>query len=590
VACVILLICGDVTARLELLSLDWRFAHLSKKEPLPNVIVIAIGDRSQAAWKDTPMAFWPQHYANLLRRSRALGAKVVGFDIIQTVDSDMFLDDLGVREEKFRPMRAFAAALEENENAVVLSNYRDAQGRVTNPASYLTAFPAVSQNIGFTELVNDADSVIRRAALYREDRSDRTYSFDTLLAAKQEALSPDKEIERYSRAQITDEGIGSVYFGFVNSAVKVIEASDLEAGIVTRDQLFSVKGAVVLVGVTFRDSSDWHRISGGKIEPGVLIHARVISSLLTGNVPRQWTPSGLVLAVLAAILIGFAGMVLSPFLVVSLSLLGALTWAGWTSYMFAHADVIVSFVPVVAAFALVPAIQLSVRSITEGQGRRKVEALFGKYLSPVVARYLLANSVHLGRGGVKCETTLMFLDLRDSSGMAEHAEPAQVVSDLNEFFDAVLPIVNRHGGLINKMLGDGFLALFGAPYQIADAPKQAIDAAQEIRKAVCQLNIRRARRGLIAFRYGCGIHQGMVLMGNVGTQERQDFTVIGDTVNVASRLEGIGKERGISTVVSEVAFQAAGCPEWLIGPEKVLLRGRVHEIDVYHDFGGAEVC
>src|SRR5205807_10297445 len=153
--CSVLFSRSDIETRLELLSIDWRFAHLSEHRALPHVLVIAIGDRSQAAWRNAPMAFWPGHYAHLLRRARALGARVVGFDVIQSADSDAFLAHVGVAEEKFRPLKDFAAALEDNANGVVLSNYRDAHGRVTNPASYLTSFPAVSQNLGFTELILD---------------------------------------------------------------------------------------------------------------------------------------------------------------------------------------------------------------------------------------------------------------------------------------------------------------------------------------------------------------------------------------------------------------------------------------------------
>ncbi len=191
-------------------------------------------------------------------------------------------------------------------------------------------------------------------------------------------------------------------------------------------------------------------------------------------------------------------------------------------------------------------------SIAASTARDRVTNLFGQHVSPQVVERLLAA----GAGGASevRHVAIMFVDFRNFTGAARVRTPQQVVDRLDGVFAVLVDILDRHHGIVNKFLGDGFLALFGAPIDDPDAARRAVAAAREMLEAMERNNAGNDWQ----LRIGIGIHMGNVVAGNVGSPRRKEYTVIGDTVNFAARLETLNKEFGSQLLISADVRDALG--------------------------------
>lgn len=185
-------------------------------------------------------------------------------------------------------------------------------------------------------------------------------------------------------------------------------------------------------------------------------------------------------------------------------------------------------------------------SVTAGQARDRVTSLFGQHVSPAVVEQLLAAQVD--PPSELRPICVLFLDIRGFTAMSRTRPAAETVALLNDLFAVMIEIVDRHHGIVNKFLGDGFLAVFGAPLEDPDANLNALAAGQAMLAAVDAWNAERPQQVL---RVGIGIHAGEAVTGTVGSPRRKEYTVIGDTVNLAARLEQLTKETGARLLVSE---------------------------------------
>lgn len=191
-------------------------------------------------------------------------------------------------------------------------------------------------------------------------------------------------------------------------------------------------------------------------------------------------------------------------------------------------------------------------SIAAATARDRVTNLFGQHVSPQVVERLLAAGT-----GATSETrhaTIMFVDFRNFTGAARVRTPQEVVARLDDAFAVLVEILDRHAGIVNKFLGDGFLALFGAPIEDPLAAQQAVAAAREMLSAMEENNAGNDW----PLRIGIGIHMGDVVAGNVGSPRRKEYTVIGDTVNFAARLEALNKDFGSQLLISAAVHDALG--------------------------------
>ena len=183
------------------------------------------------------------------------------------------------------------------------------------------------------------------------------------------------------------------------------------------------------------------------------------------------------------------------------------------------------------------------------QDREKIRDAFGKYVTPEIRDEILAGRIPLN--GERTEATLVFTDLRDFTPFVESNDPEEVINSMRAYFTAMQGIIRSHKGLVLQFVGDEVEAVFGVPIPYEGHADKAVQAALEMRRALKELNKERAIEGKIPFRHGVGIHTGKVLAGNTGSNNRLSYTLIGDTVNVASRIEGLTKEIPCDILVSE---------------------------------------
>jgi adenylate cyclase len=191
-------------------------------------------------------------------------------------------------------------------------------------------------------------------------------------------------------------------------------------------------------------------------------------------------------------------------------------------------------------------------SILAATARDRITNLFGQHVSPQVVERLMAEGA--ATNSEVRRVAVMFVDFRSFTAGASTRTPQEVVDRLDGAFAVLVDILDRHGGIVNKFLGDGFLALFGAPFDAGDSAQHAVAAAREMLEANARVN----EASSWPLRIGIGIHVGEVVAGNIGSPRRKEYTVIGDTVNFAARLEALNKDFNSQFLISAAVHDALG--------------------------------
>ncbi|MDC0746225.1 adenylate/guanylate cyclase domain-containing protein [Polyangium mundeleinium] len=211
--------------------------------------------------------------------------------------------------------------------------------------------------------------------------------------------------------------------------------------------------------------------------------------------------------------------------------------------------------------------------------RERLRDAFGRYVAPELAEQVMKHGVSMG--GSLVRATVIFADIRGFTSLSEAMSPVEVVSLLNRYFAAVSPPIRAEGGFINKFGGDSLLAVFGAPVPASDHAERAARAALGVRAALARFNEREVAEGRAAVRIGIGLHTGEMVAGSVGSPDRMEYTVIGDVVNVAARIEGLTKELGTDILLSEAAHERVKDIVTARPMPPVTVRGKAEPIVVY---------
>jgi adenylate cyclase len=335
-----------------------------------------------------------------------------------------------------------------------------------------------------------------------------------------------------------------------------------------------LRGKLVLIGPTFAESGDTFRTPKGDMA-GVEVQANIVHTLLT----RSWvTPRTWAWTFGAQALVSLAGAVLFASLhPVEAGLMALIAVAGGfvplSLLVYGSGDYWVDLaIPLVAVFAQVRAIDRL------EQGRLQVS--FARYVSPEVVKQVL-NSKDATPRTEQREVSILFCDLRDSTTLGEKLSMNELMRLLNNYFEIVTEIVFRNGGMINKFIGDGILAVYNAPVDVQWHADAAVKTALEIQSEMAQLNQRWGDWLATRLVVSVGIHTGTVISGNVGSAIRLEYTIIGDPVNVAARVESLTREFNARILITGATRARLGShyPLKPLGP--VALRGRSEPVDLF---------
>lgn len=215
--------------------------------------------------------------------------------------------------------------------------------------------------------------------------------------------------------------------------------------------------------------------------------------------------------------------------------------------------------------------------------RDRLKETFGRYVTRQVADHLMKGDQHLG--GELVPVTVLFSDIRSFTSISEQMDPRALLDFLNEYFSSMVESVLHHQGVVDKFIGDAIMAVFGAPVPEKEDPLRAVKAALEMRARLEKINVGFRERGLPEIRAGIGLHSGQVVAGNMGHSERMEYTVIGDPVNLASRLEGMTKELGSDVLLSEDLYLQVKDAVVADPLQRIKVKGRDKEVLVYRLIG-----
>jgi len=232
--------------------------------------------------------------------------------------------------------------------------------------------------------------------------------------------------------------------------------------------------------------------------------------------------------------------------------------------------------------------KLVIENLKEQQGRNLITTVLGRYLPGPAAEKILSGDVELS--GEERTITVLFSDIRDFTGISERLSPYEVVGLLNRYLEHMVRIVFMHDGTLDKFLGDGFMAIFGAPFPHGDDPRRAVRAAVQMRGALEEFNRSLADRDRIAsLGMGIGIATGRAVVGTIGSTERMEYTAIGDTVNTASRIMTAGRKLGSDIVVDSETYRAVADIVSAKSVSPTRLKGKDEPVELYKIIGMKEI-
>ena len=541
--------------RLELLTVDVRFDTRGAQPPPEDIVIVGMDDRTFSDYPFVPYPLPRGYHARVIRRLAAAGAKVIAYDVQFTERSRSERADL-----------ALVAAVERARNRIVLSTTEtDGKGgtRVLGGDELLREIGARAGN---AVMPADANGVIRQMPFEIDEL--HGFGVATVEVARRRAV-PRSEFGG-SRAWIDFHGPPGTLTTYSFSQV---EQGKVPAG--------AFRGKIVVVGALAPSLQDVAATStsGDELMSGPEIQGEAISTILRGF-PLQEAPAWVrwLLVVALGALPMLAGLRLRPLrLLLAAAAAGALFAAG--AQLAFGAGWIVPVVAPLAALAAGTLGVLAVLGVKEALERQRVRDVFARFVPErVVDQVLEQTGDDLRLGGERRETTVLFSDLRGFTSFSEGKSPDEVIEILNEYLTEMSDAILDHGGTLISYMGDGIMAVFGAPLDQPDHRDRAMAAAREMLARLERFNSRCGRD----FRMGIGINTGYTMCGNVGSARRLEYTAIGDTTNTASRLESMTKDSGY------VAFVAGSTRDSLTLPAPDLefiadlsVRGRRGKVGIW---------
>ena len=368
--------------------------------------------------------------------------------------------------------------------------------------------------------------------------------------------------------------------GVNGGSFQYVSAADV---IARRIQPASLKNKIVLLGTTAPGLLDLRVTPVGETYPGVETHANVISGFLDGKIfvkPDYAIGFEVFVLILSGLTLAIALPLLSAPKAVFLSMSAVAAIVGLNFWLFLNYGLVLplasALVMSLAAFAL----NMSYGYFVESRSKRVLASLFGTYVPPELVNEMVKNPESYSMKATTKELTVMFCDMRGFTKMSESMEPTALQSLLNSVFSRLTDLIRSNRGTIDKYMGDCVMAFWGAPVDTPDHARLAVKTSIEMAKAIRKLNAEHQLKGLPEIGIGIGLNTGIMCVGDMGSDIRRSYTVIGDAVNLGSRLEGLSKTYGVEIVVSEATRQLA--PEFVWQElDKVRVKGKDKAVAIF---------
>lgn len=339
-----------------------------------------------------------------------------------------------------------------------------------------------------------------------------------------------------------------------------------------------VLGANVPAGTGLNDNKNSPILAN---HPGVDIQATAIDNIVNNDFLNVIPQSVNFLITLFGMLIVYLAIRLcnlSKSIMAVTSLFLGYLFISATCFYF---NVVVNVITPLVMFTMMTIFAYTHKYVIENRNKEKVKSAMGKYMSNDVMQNVVKNIDNLGLGGKKSIVTVLFADIRGFTSMSEKMSAQQVSEILNEYFSEMEPIITKYNGIINKFIGDAIMAVFGEPIQDEKHAQNAVKCAYEMLNRVRKLHKKWSREGKPEIEIGIGINTGEVFIGNIGSVNRMEYTVIGDTVNLASRLESYNKIYQTKMLISASTYKEVRTFVDVIKIPEVQIRGKANKIDIY---------
>lgn len=365
---------------------------------------------------------------------------------------------------------------------------------------------------------------------------------------------------------------------------KYISATDVLRGTAATDAL---SNKIVLVGTTAPGLNDLRAAPVESVYPGVEIHANLISGMLDGNI-KQRPPYVLGAEVILLLLSGVGMALILPLinpLRATLLTSGAIAAVfGINVLVWTQGNLVLPLASGLLMIAVLFALNMSYGFFVESRAKRQITGLFGQYVPPELVDEMSKDPESFSMEGESRELSVLFTDVRGFTTIAEGLDPRELSRLMNEFLTPLTRVIYKHRGTIDKYMGDCIMAFWGAPLNDPQHARNALLAGMEMHRVLAELQPRFREQGWPPIHIGVGINSGRMSVGNMGSEIRLAYTVMGDAVNLASRLEGLTREYGVNMIVGEET--RAAVPEVAYRElDKVKVKGKEAPAAIFEPLG-----
>jgi adenylate cyclase len=366
-----------------------------------------------------------------------------------------------------------------------------------------------------------------------------------------------------------------------------VSASDVLQENVAKE---SLRGAIVLVGATAAGLNDLRNTPTQQNYPGVEVHASMVAGIVDGGIKERPTSAvGIeaTLLVLATVLLALALPALNPVWATVLTAVVMISLAGVNLYVWDAFDLVLPVASTLLLALVLFVFNMSYGFFIESRGKRLLSGLFGQYVPPELVDEMAKDPGAYSLAGESRELTVLFSDVRGFTTISEGLDPTQLTELMNEFLTPMTQVIHQHRGTIDKYMGDAIMAFWGAPVPDPQHARNALLAALDMIARLESLQGRFKSKGWPPIRVGVGLNSGEMTVGNMGSEFRLAYTVMGDAVNLGSRLEGLTKEYGVQIIVSE--FTRAAVPDFVFRElDCVRVKGKARPVGIYEPMTQAE--